>query len=65
MPTVDERIIEFSKVKILPFFAAACALEAIALWLLIQAVVNRALSAWKDLTSPRPVARSGVPVTGV
>ena len=27
--------------------------------------VNRALSAWKDLTSPRPVARSGVPVTGV
>ena len=27
--------------------------------------VNRALSAWKDLTSPRPVARSGVPATGV
>ena len=27
--------------------------------------VNRALSAWKDLTSPRPVARTGVPVTGV
>jgi dihydropyrimidinase len=27
--------------------------------------VNRALCAWKDLTSPRPVARSGVPVTGV
>ncbi len=27
--------------------------------------VNRALSAWKDLTSPRPVTRSGVPVTGV
>ncbi len=27
--------------------------------------VNRALSAWKDLTAPRPVARSGVPVTGV
>ncbi len=27
--------------------------------------VNRALSAWKDLTAPRPVERSGVPVTGV
>ena len=27
--------------------------------------VNRALSAWKELTAPRPVARTGVPVTGV
>ena len=27
--------------------------------------VNRALSAWKDLTSPRPVARSGIPASGV
>jgi dihydropyrimidinase len=27
--------------------------------------VNRALSAWKDLTAPRPVVRTGVPVTGV
>jgi hypothetical protein len=27
--------------------------------------VNRALSAWKDLTAPRPVQRSGVPATGV
>ncbi|MDO9640421.1 MAG: dihydropyrimidinase [Pseudotabrizicola sp.] len=27
--------------------------------------VNRALSQWKDLTAPRPVVRSGVPVTGV
>ncbi|MGV8984677.1 MAG: dihydropyrimidinase [Cypionkella sp.] len=27
--------------------------------------VNRALSAWKDLTSPRPVVRTGVPATGV
>ena len=27
--------------------------------------VNRALSAWKDLTAPRPVIRTGVPVTGV
>jgi dihydropyrimidinase len=27
--------------------------------------VNRALSAWKDVTSPRPVVRSGVPATGV
>ncbi len=27
--------------------------------------VNRALSAWKDLTAPRPVARSGLPATGV
>lgn len=27
--------------------------------------VNRALSAWKDLTAPRPVARTGVPATGV
>jgi dihydropyrimidinase len=27
--------------------------------------VNRALSAWKDLTAPRPVVRSGIPVTGV
>ncbi len=27
--------------------------------------VNRALSAWKDLTSPRPVLRAGIPATGV
>jgi dihydropyrimidinase len=27
--------------------------------------VNRALSQWKDLTAPRPVVRTGVPVTGV
>ena len=27
--------------------------------------VNRALSAWKDMTSPRPVVRTGVPATGV
>jgi dihydropyrimidinase len=27
--------------------------------------VNRALSAWKDVTSPRPVLRSGIPATGV
>jgi dihydropyrimidinase len=27
--------------------------------------VNRALSAWKDLTAPRPVTRTGVPATGV
>lgn len=27
--------------------------------------VNREVSARKDLTAPRPVARSGVPVTGV
>ncbi|MCR8723220.1 dihydropyrimidinase [Frigidibacter sp. ROC022] len=27
--------------------------------------VNRALSQWKELTSPRPVTRTGVPATGV
>lgn len=27
--------------------------------------VNRALSTWKELTDPRPVKRSGIPVTGV
>ncbi|KPQ15742.1 MAG: dihydropyrimidinase [Rhodobacteraceae bacterium HLUCCO18] len=27
--------------------------------------VNRALSQWKELTAPRPVERSGIPVTGV
>jgi dihydropyrimidinase len=27
--------------------------------------VNRALSAWKDVTAPRPVQRSGIPATGV
>jgi dihydropyrimidinase len=27
--------------------------------------VNRALTAWKDLTAPRPVQRTGVPATGV
>lgn len=27
--------------------------------------VNRALSNWKELTSPRPVERSGIPATGV
>lgn len=27
--------------------------------------VNQALSAWKDLTAPRPVARAGIPASGV
>lgn len=27
--------------------------------------VNKALSTWKELTSPRPVERSGIPATGV
>ena len=27
--------------------------------------VNKALSAWKDLTAPRPVQRSGIPASGV
>ena len=27
--------------------------------------VNRALSAWKEMTAPRPVVRTGVPPTGV
>ena len=27
--------------------------------------VSKALSAWKDLTAPRPVERSGIPATGV
>ncbi len=27
--------------------------------------INRALSAWKDLTNPRPVVRTGIPATGV
>ena len=27
--------------------------------------VNRALSAWKELTAPRPVVRTGIPATGV
>ena len=27
--------------------------------------VNRALTQWKDLTAPRPVARTGIPATGV
>ncbi len=27
--------------------------------------VNRALSTWKELTAPRPVERTGIPVTGV
>ena len=27
--------------------------------------VNRALTRWKDLTAPRPVARTGIPATGV
>ena len=27
--------------------------------------VNKALSAWKELTSPRPVQRTGIPATGV
>ena len=27
--------------------------------------VNKALSTWKELTSPRPVQRSGIPATGV
>lgn len=30
-----------------------------------RGTVNRALSAWKDLTAPRPVTRSGIPATGV
>lgn len=27
--------------------------------------INKALSQWKDLTAPRPVERTGIPVTGV
>ena len=27
--------------------------------------VNKALSQWKELTSPRPVQRTGIPATGV
>ncbi|MCU0901285.1 MAG: dihydropyrimidinase, partial [Cypionkella sp.] len=27
--------------------------------------INRALTQWKDLTAPRPVARTGIPATGV
>ena len=27
--------------------------------------VNKALSSWKELTSPRPVERTGIPATGV
>jgi dihydropyrimidinase len=27
--------------------------------------VNRALSSWKALTAPRPVARTGIPASGV
>jgi dihydropyrimidinase len=30
-----------------------------------NAPVNRALSQWKELTAPRPVERSGIPVSGV
>ena len=30
-----------------------------------RGTVNRALSAWKELTAPRPVQRSGIPATGV
>jgi dihydropyrimidinase len=30
-----------------------------------MAPVNRALSQWKELTAPRPVERSGIPVSGV
>ena len=30
-----------------------------------QGPVNRALSSWKTLTAPRPVARSGIPASGV
>ena len=30
-----------------------------------NAPVNRALSTWKELTSPQPVHRTGIPATGV
>ena len=30
-----------------------------------NAAVNKALSTWKELTSPRPVERSGIPASGV
>ena len=30
-----------------------------------DAAVNKALSTWKELTAPRPVARTGVPASGV
>ena len=32
---------------------------------IVNQAVNRALSAWKDLTAPRPVARGAIPVSGV
>ena len=30
-----------------------------------NAAVNKALSTWKELTNPRPIAREGIPVSGV
>ena len=30
-----------------------------------KGAVNRALSEWKALSSPRPVERAGIPATGV
>ena len=30
-----------------------------------DAPVNKALSTWRDLTAPRPVARTGIPASGV
>ncbi len=30
-----------------------------------KGAVNRSLSAWKELTAPRPVSRSGIPASGV
>jgi len=30
-----------------------------------NATVNKALSTWKELTAPTPVARTGIPATGV
>src|SRR5690606_16133202 len=76
--SIDYNVFEGQKVKGLPRFTLTRGMVAVADGKVQtqeghgkfvarepRPAVNRALSAWKDLTAPRPVVRTGVPATGV
>ena len=76
--SIDYNVFEGQKVKGLPRFTLSRGLVSVTEGKVetreghgrfvareARPAVNRALSAWKELTAPRPVERTGVPATGV
>jgi len=76
--SIDYNVFEGQKVKGLPRFTLTRGLVAVTEGKVetreghgkfvareARPAVNRALSAWKELTAPRPVERTGIPATGV